>query len=128
MRIVTLSALWKRLQLSTISLQRGHPDISDGDYQVADILQSKKQWTDKLKDWNLKKNVSSEEMKNIARIQHKRRTEQDKETRFRVRSRLVTMENIERWQKRRKLKSGGSIEVPFWVDRSTIHNPFLGHL
>ena len=53
-------------------------------------------------------------MRNIARIQQKRRTEEDKETRFQVRGRLVAMENIERWQKRQKLNNGGFIEVTPW--------------
>ncbi|KAK5656904.1 hypothetical protein OQA88_4455 [Cercophora sp. LCS_1] len=72
---------------------------------------TKKQWTTKLDIWNYKKNVSSEEMKNIARIQQKRKVGEDKETRFTVRGRPVPLDNIDRWQKRQKLNHGGFVEV-----------------
>jgi hypothetical protein len=69
---------------------------------MADNCFSKKQWVSKLGEWNLKKNVSSEEMANIVRIQQKRKVENEKETHFLVRGRTVAQENIDRWQKRQK--------------------------
>lgn len=52
--------------------------------------------------WKFKKNVSSDQMKHITRIQRKRKAEEGKETRFTSRGRPVPAENIERWQKRQK--------------------------
>jgi hypothetical protein len=60
-------------------------------------------------------------MRHISRIEQKRRTEQDKETRFKVRGRPVAMENPERWQKRQKLNNGGFFDVPSWA--GTLDNP-----
>lgn len=62
----------------------------------------KKQWISKLGEWNLKKNISSQEMEKIVQIQLERKTNDGKDTRFTVRGRPVAQENINRWQRRQK--------------------------
>jgi len=67
---------------------------------VADSSISKKQWVSRLEVWGLKKNIASNEMSNIVRIQRKRKADDSKDTRFMVRGRVVAQENIDRWEKR----------------------------
>ncbi len=69
----------------------------------------RKQWVSKLESWGLKKNVTAQEMENIVRIQKKRKNEDDKDTRFTVRSRKVPQNNIDRWQKRSKTDASNSV-------------------
>ena len=68
----------------------------------ADEDSRKKQWVTKMGEWHLKKNISTNEMQNIVRIQQKRKAEDDKDTDFTIRGRHVSQDNIDRWQKRQK--------------------------
>ncbi|KAK0705601.1 hypothetical protein B0H67DRAFT_387561 [Lasiosphaeris hirsuta] len=82
-----------------------------------------KQWISKLADWNLKKNISTEEMENIVRIQRKRKMQDDKDTHFTVRGRTVAQDNIDRWEKRQKKNTSEDAAVPASPQALSITTP-----
>jgi len=73
---------------------------------VIDSSISKKQWVSWLGVWGLKKNIASNEMSNIVRIQRKRKADDSKDTHFIVQGRVVAQENIDRWEKRQQNLDG----------------------
>jgi hypothetical protein len=65
-------------------------------------------------------------MSNMVRIQGKRKAQDDKDTRFKVRGRLVAQDNIDRWQKRQKTAPPEN-DVPAPVqDRKLCSDPLAG--
>lgn len=57
----------------------------------------------RFKEWGLEKNIKSDEAKAMLTIRKRRRDDQNVETEFILRGRVVTDEKLDRFQKRLKI-------------------------
>ncbi|KAK2603800.1 Ca(2+)-dependent cysteine protease [Conoideocrella luteorostrata] len=71
---------------------------------------TRKQYTRRFEIWNLYKNISSENMRNMSRIQQRRRDVENKETAFEFQGRPVPQEKIGKWRKRSEMAEGESCQ------------------
>jgi hypothetical protein len=58
---------------------------------------SAKQYKDRIRKWNLNKNIQQDEMLGMIRKREERQSKSNKETAFRIRGRPVNVEKIERY-------------------------------
>ncbi|KAK2017099.1 ankyrin [Colletotrichum eremochloae] len=75
------------------------------------FLATERQYKRKFKDWDLRKNTSTDESWAMIRIRKRRKEQEGKLTIFKLREREVPSENINRFAKRRKLGDGEALPI-----------------